>query len=183
MRVCPRCRLTYPDIEERCFVDGVHLVAAPDPYIGTTLHGRYTIEEKLGETIALWLRSNALAGAPSALAPESLPLLFDRDRHPTPPERALALLESYFRRARRAGRLELADPRSAALAFLASLHSYVALHRVVRAVDPPIPLARFLDTVVEVWSRGAIPGSAGIAGTAAATRPARGRTDSSRRNS
>jgi serine/threonine-protein kinase len=49
MRVCPRCRLKYPDIEERCFVDGVHLVEAPDPFIGTTIHGRYTIEEKLGE--------------------------------------------------------------------------------------------------------------------------------------
>jgi AcrR family transcriptional regulator len=115
------------------------------------------IEEKLGETIALWLRSNALAAFPaSPVAPESLPLLFDRDRHPTPPERALALLENYFRRARRAGRFELADPRSAAVAFLATLHSYVALHRVVRAVDPPIPLARYLDTVVEVWTRGAL---------------------------
>ena len=111
------------------------------------------IEEKLGETIALWLRSNALAADPT---PETLPLLFDRDRHPTPPERALALVESYFRRARRAGRLELADPRGAAVAFLATLHSYVALHRVVRAVDPPVPLARYLDTVVEIWSRGVI---------------------------
>ena len=112
------------------------------------------IEEKLGETIALWLRSNALAAGPPS--PDALPLLFDRDRHPTPPERALALVEGYFRRARRAGRLELADPRGAAVAYLATLHSYVALHRVVRAVDPPVPLARYLDTVVEIWSRGAI---------------------------
>ena len=112
------------------------------------------IEEKLGETIALWLRSNALAANPR---PDSLPLPFDRDRHPTPPERALALVEGYFRRARRAGRLELADPRGAAVAFLATLHSYVALHRVVRAVDPPVPLARYLDTVVEIWCRGTVP--------------------------
>lgn len=111
------------------------------------------IEEKLGETIVLWLRSNVLAAATSF---DSLPLLFDREQKPTPPERALALIEGYFRRARRAGRLELSDPRAAAVAFLASLHSYVALHRLARAVDPPLPLERFLDSVVEIWSGGAV---------------------------
>jgi AcrR family transcriptional regulator len=120
------------------------------------------IEEKRGETIALWLRSNVLAGiapAPSAAdgpALDRLPLLFDRERHPTPPERALALVEGYLRRARRAGRIELSDPRAAAVAFLASLHSYVALHRIARAVDPPLPLERFLDSLLEIWTRGAI---------------------------
>lgn len=111
------------------------------------------IEEKLGQTIALWLRGNVLAAATSL---ESLPLLFDRDRRPTPPERALALVEGYFRRAKRAGRLELSDPRAAAVAYLASLHAYVALHRLVRAVDPPLPLERYLETLIEVWSRGAV---------------------------
>jgi AcrR family transcriptional regulator len=111
------------------------------------------IEARLGETIVLWLRSNVLAAATSL---ESLPLPFDRDRHPTPPERALAFVEGYFRRARRARRLELADPRAAAIAFLASLHSYVALHRLARAIDPPLPLDRYLDTLVELWSHGAV---------------------------
>jgi AcrR family transcriptional regulator len=118
------------------------------------------IEEKLGEAIALWLRSNALAGSEGSTGLESLPLPFDRDRHPTPPERALALVEGYFRRAKRAGRLELADPRAAAVAYLATLHSFVALHRVVRAVDPPVPLSRYLDSVVEIWTHGAVRSAA-----------------------
>lgn len=125
------------------------------------------IEAKLGEAIALWVRSNALAVAAAPTAqPEipTLPLPFDRDRHPTPPERALALVEGYFRRARRAGRLELSDPRGAAVAFLGTLHSYVTLHRVVRAVDPPVPLARYLDSVVEIWTRGAVRAGAEGAG-------------------
>jgi AcrR family transcriptional regulator len=126
------------------------------------------IETKLGETIALWLRENALAGAPSI---DTLPLLFDRDRHPTPPERALALLEGYLKRARRAGRIELGDPRAAAIAYLATLHSYVAFHRILRAVDPPLPLARFLDTVIEIWAKGLAPG--GAAAAAGRSRPAR----------
>jgi AcrR family transcriptional regulator len=120
------------------------------------------IEEKLGETIVLWLRSNVLAAATSL---EALPLLFDRDRHPTPPERALALVEGYFRRARRAGRLELADPRAAAVALLASLHSYVALHRLARAIDPPLPLDRYLDTLVALWSHGAVRAPEAAAGS------------------
>jgi AcrR family transcriptional regulator len=135
------------------------------------------IEEKLGEAIALWLRSNALAVAgdaptPASALPEiaSLPLPFDRDRHPTPPERALALVEGYFRRAKQARRLALSDPRAAAVAYLATLHSYVVLHRVVRAVDPPVPLERYLDTVVEIWTRGAVRPVATHAGPAPPSR-------------
>jgi AcrR family transcriptional regulator len=134
------------------------------------------IEEKLGETVVLWLRSNVLAASPTSATLDDLPLLFDRDRHPTPPERALALVEGYLRRARRAGRIELSDPRAGALAFLASLHSYVALHRLARAIDPPIPLARYLDGLIEIWSAGAIREPAPAA-------PARGRRGESKKRS
>ncbi|MEZ5312445.1 MAG: helix-turn-helix domain-containing protein [Thermoanaerobaculia bacterium] len=140
------------------------------------------IEEKLGETIALWLRSNVRSGASSL---DSLPLLFDRAQHPTPPERALALLEGYLRRARRAGRMEITDTRAAAVAFLASLHSFVALHRLARAIEPPLPLDRFLDSLIEIWSIGAVRdrrpvGAKGSSKTAGTPRP---RARSSRRSS
>jgi AcrR family transcriptional regulator len=107
-------------------------------------------EGVLGQTVALWLRSNALA----AEAPDRLPLLFDRERRPTPPQRALALLESYFRRAVRARRLRVRDPRAAAIGFLGTLQAYVFLHRLARAIEPPMPLDRYLDALVFDWLEG-----------------------------
>jgi TetR/AcrR family transcriptional repressor of mexJK operon len=108
------------------------------------------LEAKLGENIARWLRAR------SAKAARTITLPFDPRRRPTPPARALALLEEYFRRARDAGRLEVRDTRAAALAFLGSLHAYVFLHRVVRISEPPVPLARYVDTLLAVWKHGAI---------------------------
>jgi TetR/AcrR family transcriptional repressor of mexJK operon len=113
------------------------------------------LESKLGENIARWLRAR------SERAARTITLPFDPRRRPTPPARALALLEEYFRRARRAGRLEVRDTRAAALAFLGSLHAYVFLHRVVRISEPPVPLGRYVDTLLDVWSRGAIRGGRG----------------------
>ena len=109
------------------------------------------IEQKLGETVASWMRtkSEGARGFP--------PLPFDVDARPTPPQRALALLEEYFRRAHAAGRLALPDAKAAALAFLGSLHSYVMLHKVVKIMDPPLPKERYLDTLIEVWTRGGGP--------------------------
>jgi TetR/AcrR family transcriptional regulator of autoinduction and epiphytic fitness len=103
-------------------------------------------ERVIGQTMALWMRTNALAGA----APENLPLVFDRARRPTPPQRALALLENYFRRATRAGRLRARDPRAAAVVFLGALQAYVMLHRVARAIDPPMALSRYLEALVDL---------------------------------
>jgi AcrR family transcriptional regulator len=113
-------------------------------------------ERVLGETMALWMRSNALR----VEAPERLPLLFDRDRGPTPPQQAIALLESYFRRATRAGRLRVRDPKATAVAFLGALQAYVLLHRIARALDPPLPLPRYLDALVEAWLGGIAPAAA-----------------------
>jgi hypothetical protein len=48
------------------------------------------------------------------------------------------------------------DPRAAALAFLGSLNAYVFLHRVMRIADPPVPLRLYVDTLIEIWQRGAI---------------------------
>jgi AcrR family transcriptional regulator len=110
-------------------------------------------ERVVGETVALWMRSNALA----IEAPERLPLLFDRARRPTPPQRALALVENYLRRAARAGRLKVKDPRAAAIGLLGTLIAYVMLHRVARAIEPPLPLGRYLDALVDIWLAGLAP--------------------------
>jgi AcrR family transcriptional regulator len=110
-------------------------------------------EQVLGQTVAMWMRSNALAAA----APDKLPLVFDRDTRPTPPQRALALVESYLRRASRAGRLKVRDPRAAAVGFLGALQAHVLLHRVARAIDPPLALGRYLDTLIDVWLAGLGP--------------------------
>ncbi len=107
------------------------------------------LESKLGENIARWLRARTAEEA------RTLTLPFDPRERPSPPARALALVEDYFRRASRSGRLEVRDPRAAALAFLGQLHAYVFLHRVVR-IEPAVALPRYVETVDEVWRRGAI---------------------------
>jgi AcrR family transcriptional regulator len=108
------------------------------------------IEAKLGENIARWLRAKTADEA------RTIKLPFDPRQRPSPPARALAFAEDYFRRASRAGRLHVRDPRAAALAFLGSLNAYVFLHRVMRIADPPVPLRLYVDTLIEIWQRGAI---------------------------
>ncbi|HEU5248961.1 MAG TPA: helix-turn-helix domain-containing protein [Thermoanaerobaculia bacterium] len=108
------------------------------------------IEAKLGESIARWQRARTADEA------RTLKLPFDPRKQPSPPARALALTEQYFRRASRAGRLSVRDSRAAALAFLGSLNAYVFLQRVMRIPDSPVPLRRYVDTLLAIWSRGAI---------------------------
>jgi AcrR family transcriptional regulator len=109
------------------------------------------IERKVGETIANWMRTKSEAS-------RGIPLPFDVNARPTPPQRALALIEEYFRRATAAGRLYLPDPQAAGLAFLGSLHSYVMLHQLAKIMDPPLPLERYLDSLIEIWTHGALAG-------------------------
>src|ERR1044071_499173 len=103
------------------------------------------IEQRLDETVACWMRAKSLEEARRQLP-------FDPDARPTPPERALAAVEGYFRRAVAAGRMRIPDPLAAALTFLGALHSYVVLHRVVRIQDPPLPLPRYLDALLDLWT-------------------------------
>jgi serine/threonine-protein kinase len=49
MKTCEQCHLRYPNESTSCFVDGKPLVHLKDPRVGTTLAGRYVIEEVLGE--------------------------------------------------------------------------------------------------------------------------------------
>lgn len=109
------------------------------------------IERKMGENIARFLRAQSEDEARLVRLP------FDPRQKSSPPARAVRALEDYLRRARAAGRVSLRDPRAGALAFLGSLQSYVFFHRVVR-IEPRIPLDAYLDTVIDLWRRGALRG-------------------------
>jgi AcrR family transcriptional regulator len=111
------------------------------------------LESKLRQTVARWIYFKNVPGV------GRLPLPFDPAARPNPPQQNLAHLERYLRRAVRRGRLRLRDPRAAAMAFLATIHSYVFLQRVVEILEEPMPLGEYLDTVLEVWTRGAVTNS------------------------
>jgi len=48
MKTCPQCHLAYPASSSFCFVDGSSLVASKDPRVGSTIAGRYVLEDPLG---------------------------------------------------------------------------------------------------------------------------------------
>ncbi len=107
------------------------------------------IDRKMGENIARFLSARNEDEA------RTIRLPFDPRKRNAPPNRAVRALEGYFRRAREAGTVSVRSARAAALAFIGSLQSYVFLHRVLR-IEPPVPLEAYLDTVIDIWKRGAI---------------------------
>ncbi|HTY42909.1 MAG TPA: helix-turn-helix domain-containing protein [Thermoanaerobaculia bacterium] len=107
------------------------------------------LESRMRQVVARWVYFKTVPGV------GRLPLPFDPAARPTPPQRNLRCLEDYFERAVRRGRLRLDDPRAAALAFLATLHSYVFLQHVMEILEDPMPLDRYLDTVLDIWADGA----------------------------
>jgi TetR/AcrR family transcriptional repressor of mexJK operon len=109
------------------------------------------LEATFSETFVHWLHSNrAPAGA------VSIELPFDPRSKSTPPEQAYRLIEGYMEKAAKAGRLRVADVRAAAVSFQGALFAYVSFHKLFRIIDPPIPLDRYLDTVLAIWARGAV---------------------------
>jgi AcrR family transcriptional regulator len=108
------------------------------------------LESKLRQTLARWVYFKNVPGV------GRMPLPFDPSARPTPPQRGLAHLEGYFRRAVRRGRLRLEDPRAAAMAFLGAVHAFVFLQHVMEILEEPMPLERYLDTVLDIWTRGAV---------------------------
>jgi AcrR family transcriptional regulator len=107
------------------------------------------LEGKLRQVLARWVYFKSVPGV------GRIPLPFDPAARPTPPQRALAHLEGYLGRAVRRGRLSLRDPRAAAMAFLGSVHSYVFLQHVMEILEEPMPLDRYLDTLLGIWMKGA----------------------------
>ena len=108
------------------------------------------LQTRLRESIARWLYAKKIAGV------GTFPLPFDPATRPTPPQRNLAYLEAYLRRATRAGRIRVRDCRSAAVAFLAMIHSYLFLQEVMQAFEKPLPFERYLATVLDLWAHGAL---------------------------
>ena len=108
------------------------------------------IQAKLKENLGHWVHVRTLSGAARVRLP------FDPAVRPTPPQKNLKFLEDYFRRARRAGTIRVRDPLAAAFAFVASLQSFVILQEVIPALEKPMPLETYLDTLIEIWSRGAL---------------------------
>jgi AcrR family transcriptional regulator len=108
------------------------------------------LETKIDEQVARWMR------AKSVDASQGFPLPFDPAVRPTPPQRVLALIEDYLRRAAAAGRLRLSDPHATAMLLLGNCQAYVMMHRIARIEEPPLPLDRYLDALVELWTAGVI---------------------------
>ena len=108
------------------------------------------LESKLRQVVARWVYFKRVAGV------GLMPLPFDPTARPTPPQKNMKYLEDYMRRAVRKGRLRVDDPSAAALAFLATVHSYVFLQHVMEVLEKPMPLERYLETVLDIWTRGAI---------------------------
>ena len=48
LRECPRCDARFRGDIRSCPIDGETLIAPSDPFIGTTIAGRYVVEELLG---------------------------------------------------------------------------------------------------------------------------------------
>ncbi len=132
------------------------------------------LETRIRELVARWVYfktapKGAFNGAPEGAlkaAPEGafknvpgvgkIPLPFDPSQRPTPPQKNFRFLENYLRRAGRRGRIRVKDHRAAALAFLATLHSYVFMQQVMQILEEPLPVDDYLDTVVDVWTRGVV---------------------------
>lgn len=126
------------------------------------------LETRIRGLVARWVYFKSAPEAARAFksAPEGafktvpgvgkIPLPFDPSQRPTPPQKNFRFLEGYLRRAGRRGRIRVKDHRAAALAFLATLHSYVFMQQVMQILEKPLPVDDYLDTVVDVWARGVV---------------------------
>ncbi len=124
------------------------------------------LEARIREVVARWVYFKRAPEGAFKMAPEGafkdvpgvgkVPLPFDPKRHPTPPRKNLGFLESYLDRAARHGRVRVRDSRAAALAFLATLHSYVFMQQVMEVLEKPLPVDEYLDTVIDIWARGIV---------------------------
>ena len=108
------------------------------------------LEGRIRELLARWVYFKMVPGV------GKMPLPFDPKRHPTPPRQNLRFLENYLDRAARHGRVRIRDSRAAALAFLATLHSYVFMQQVMEVLESPLPMDEYLDTVIDIWARGIV---------------------------
>lgn len=100
---------------------------------------------KVEENIAVYMHEKTV----------SLTLPFD-PRGSTPPARALALFENYFKRCIRAGTISGIDPRAAAMLLVGSLQSYVFINYVFKATPDLYPVDAYIDATIDLWTQGVI---------------------------
>lgn len=93
---------------------------------------------------------------------------FDTADVDSPPRRGLRAITDYFRRAKAAGTIEIDDPRAAALLFVGNLQSYVLIHDVL-GITPVYPVEKYIDSLLDLWTNGAIR----VGGMPPPTRPAK----------
>ncbi|AUX44148.1 uncharacterized protein SOCE26_056110 [Sorangium cellulosum] len=69
MKTCPQCHQRYPAESAFCFIDGSSLVSEKDPRIGTSIGGRYVVEQALGigGMATVYRAHNKLIGTPCAI--------------------------------------------------------------------------------------------------------------------
>jgi AcrR family transcriptional regulator len=103
------------------------------------------IEAQMSASIARWMYSKSAEEGSTITVP------WNPRSENSPPRRVFALLEAYSR----AGAVRVRDPRAAAMAFMGNINAYIFFHQVMHLVDPPIPLDHYIDTFLDIWSRGA----------------------------
>ena len=108
------------------------------------------LEQRFNEQIAWWVHARTAKDARRIAGLLRSP--FGATQKPTPPQRGLKMLTDYFSRTSEVGTWKFSDPQSAALLFLGSLHAYVTLHRLLKILDPAMPLDRYLNTLFEIWT-------------------------------
>src|ERR1051325_3863167 len=90
-------------------------------------------------------------------------LVLPFDEQDSPPRRGFPIVADWFRRAAAAGRLRVRDPRAAALLFMGSLQGWVLFHHVLK-MPPVCTLDEYIDTLIDLWSGGAIAEAGGSRG-------------------
>jgi AcrR family transcriptional regulator len=134
------------------FLREADATADPAPVLRQLAHTAIPfLERMMGENIARWLF--AKSDAEAAVARHFGEKLRGQS---SPPRRVFGVLEDYLHRARDAGRLQISDTRSAALIFMGTMNAYVFFHRILKIVDPPVPLDDYVETVLEIFTSGAI---------------------------
>lgn len=109
------------------------------------------LEATFAESVVRWFHSRKVEPGPVTIA-----LPFDPRAKSTPPMQAFRAIEGYLKKAVEAGTLRVPDVRAAAASFQGALFAYVSFHKFFKILDPPIPLDQYLDTVLAIWSRGAV---------------------------
>ena len=143
-----------PEMMPLSFLESVESSADPARVLRQVAHALVPfIQAKLRENLGRWVHARTVGGR------TRIPLPFDPAVRPTPPQKNLNFLADYFRRARRAGTMRVKSPVAAAFAFVASLQSFVILQEVIPVLDRPMPLETYLETLIDIWKRGALGGA------------------------